>query len=133
MLDRVEQLEENEFVRIFWVIECLNAKGEKRLIWRKFDPFSEEWGRTYWDDVTGNHVVRQLCERHAEEVCEDMFRRIEWEFNPDNPKARGWESPSIKKLKGLHSFYIRKVQIHAELQMGSRAWKQPNCDPERTV
>ena len=133
MLDRVEQLEENEFVRIFWVIECLNTKGEKRLIWRKFDPSGQEWGRTYGDDVTSNYVVRQLCERHAEEVCEDMLRHIEWEFNPDNPKARGWESPSIRKLQGLHSFYIRKVQIHAELQMGSRAWKQPNCDPERTV
>ena len=133
MLDRVEQLEENEFVRIFWVIECLNTKGQERLIYRKFDPSSEEWGRTYGDDVTGSHVVRQLCERHAEEVYEDMLRRIEREFNPDNPKARGWESPSIKKLQGLHSFYIRKVQIHVELQSASRAWRQPNCDPERTV
>lgn len=131
----IEQLQENEFLRIFWVIECLNPKGQKRLIYRMYNEEERayQWGRVYADDVTASHVVRQMCERHGYEVYQDMLSHIEWEFDPKNSRARGWESPCIKELQGLHSFYIRRIQILVELQEANRASRQPDCDPERTV
>ena len=135
MSNIMEQWEEKEFVRIVWVIQCLNPKGEERLLYRKHnhEETQMQYGRAHGDAVTSSYVVRQPCERYALEVFEDMLRLVEWEFDSENPKARGWGSPCIRELQGLHSFQIAKVKICSEVHTTNRIWTQPNCDPKRTV